>query len=104
MNERKFDGKGRIYAQFRPGYPKAFMDCLCSTIGIVKGSVLADIGSGTGILTRQLLAYGNIVYAVEPNDDMRKIAEDDLRAFPNFVSVKATAENTTLPDLSLIHI
>lgn len=101
MNERKFDGKGRIYAQFRPGYPKAFMDWLCSTIGIVKGSVLADIGSGTGILTRQLLAYGNIVYAVEPNDDMRKIAEDDLRAFPNFVSVKATAENTTLPDQSV---
>lgn len=101
MNERKFDGKGRIYAQFRPGYPKAFMDWLCSTIGIVKGSVLADIGSGTGILTRQLLEYGNVVYAVEPNDDMRNIAEDDLRAFPNFVSVKATAENTTLPDQSV---
>lgn len=101
MNENKFDGKGLIYAQFRPGYPRAFMDYLCSTIGIVKGSVLTDIGSGTGILTRQLLEYGNVVYAVEPNDDMRKIAEDDLHAFPKFVSVKATAENTTLPDQSV---
>ena len=34
----------------------------------------------------------------EPNDDMRKIAELNLSFKNNFISIRATAENTTLSD------
>lgn len=101
MNENKFDGLGGIYARFRPGYPDFFIDDLFADVGVSRGSVLADIGSGTGILTRQLLARGCLVYAVEPNDDMRRIAEKALSGFPDFISVHGTAENTTLPDVGI---
>lgn len=59
-------------------------------------SVIADIGSGTGIISKALLEKGSTVYGVEPNADMRKIAEGTLSGFPNFRSVDSTAENTTL--------
>lgn len=101
MNENKFDGMGKVYSRFRPNYPQAFIDCLFGNVGVSKNSVIADIGSGTGILTKQLLERGNTVYAVEPNADMRAVAESDLSEFENFISISGTAENTTLPESSI---
>ena len=59
-------------------------------------SRIADIGSGTGILTRQLLEKGNRIYAVEPNADMRMTAEENLKAYPGFISVNGIDERTAL--------
>ena len=96
MNAAKFDGMGNVYAKYRPSYPQEFIDFLYSEVGINKNSVIADIGSGTGILTKLLLERGNKVFSVEPNDDMRVVAETNLNNYDNFISVKAVAENTTL--------
>ena len=49
MNETKFNGMGKIYAKFRPTYPKEFIDYLYSDVGINADSIIADIGPGTGI-------------------------------------------------------
>lgn len=104
MNENKFDGKGEIYAQFRPNYPRKFINYLCESVGFNCDSIVADIGSGTGILTRQLLEGVKTVYAVEPNEDMRKIAEKELEKSHGFVSVNATAENTSLSRASVDYV
>ncbi|MDQ3929373.1 MAG: class I SAM-dependent methyltransferase, partial [Chloroflexota bacterium] len=40
---------------------------------------------------------GNIVYAIEPNREMRGAAERLLSAYPNFRSLDGRAEATTLP-------
>ena len=101
MNETKFDGMGKIYAQFRPSYPDELFDYLYTDGGIKKSSVIADIGSGTGKLTMALLEKGNTVFAVEPNEDMRKVAEQNLKAYDGFVSVNSTAENTGLKEASI---
>lgn len=77
------------------------MDYLYSVVAITNKSVLADIGYGTGILTRRLLEKGNTVYAVEPNDNMRRTAEQSLCDYRNFVSVCGIAKNTTLADQSI---
>ena len=47
------------------------------------------------------LENGNRVFGVEPNDDMRIFAEHRLQNFPNFVSVKARAEDTSLAKASI---
>ncbi len=80
------------------------MEYLYSEVGITKESVIADIGSGTGILTDLLLRQNSYVYGVEPNKDMRNIAEKELTAYDNFVSVNASAENTGLLDDSVDYI
>jgi len=101
MNEQKFDGKGEVYSKFRPSYPKLFIEYLQSEVGINGSSIIADIGSGTGKLTQLLLGIGKKVFAVEPNDDMRGFAETEFKDNVKFVSVNATAENTTLEDSSV---
>lgn len=66
--------------------------------GLGVGARVADIGSGTGIFTRQLLEAGFDVSAVEPNEAMRLAAEEDLQGYPGFHSIAASAEGTGLPD------
>jgi SAM-dependent methyltransferase len=63
--------------------------------------VIADIGSGTGLLTELFLQHGNRVFGVEPNPEMRAAGENFLARFPRFVSVSGAAEATTLPDGSV---
>jgi len=99
-NTQKFSGKADVYQKARPSYAQAMLDFIAQKWQIGNGSMVADIGSGTGILTRQLLGLGARVYAVEPNADMRAKAEEMLGDNPNFVSVIGTAEQTGLPDHS----
>ncbi len=102
-NEERFTGKADIYKKFRSSYPDELIDYLYSKVGLSKDSVIADVGSGTGIFSRLLLERGSCVYCVEPNDDMRRIAENDLSTYGSekFTSIKATAENTGLPEKSV---
>jgi SAM-dependent methyltransferase len=101
MNEHKFSGKADIYAKYRPAYPDAFLEYLYSQAGFQKDSVIADIGSGTGIFTRLLLGKGSLVYGVEPNEDMRKAAGQELAEYKNYICVPHTAESTGLNDRSI---
>ena len=96
-----FTGKADIYAKYRPRYPKVYIDYLFSTNHLKDDRIVADIGSGTGIFSRQLLERGLHVIGVEPNDEMRKVAEQSLNQYSRFSSVKATAENTTLKGNSI---
>lgn len=89
------------YIKYRPGYPAEVFDTLVAESCLTPQSVVADLGSGTGILTAEFLARGNVVYAVEPNDAMRAAAEELFGASDRFRSVAATAEATTLPDASV---
>jgi SAM-dependent methyltransferase len=93
---QKFTGKAGGYAKYRPHYPEDFIDYLIASNSLHPGSVIADIGSGTGILTAQMLDRGYTVMAVEPNRDMREEAEKLLCANPAFRSVNGAAEATTL--------
>lgn len=74
------------------------MDILRQTCGLSATTRVADVGSGTGNLTRLFLDNGNPVWAVEPNPEMRAAAETLLGDRPGFTSVAGSAEATTLPD------
>ena len=96
-----FTDKVDIYAKYRPSYPNEYIEYLLSANELNENQIVADIGSGTGIFSRQLLDSGLHVIGVEPNDDMRKMAEQSLKRYPRFQSIKATAENTTLKENSV---
>src|SRR5688572_11749971 len=92
----RFTHRADAYVKSRPSYPAGLFDVLRDECGLGPSSVVADLGSGTGIFTRLLLERGATVHAVEPNDDMRGEAERTLASEPRFHSVKGTAEATTL--------
>jgi len=92
----RFSSRVDSYARYRPSYPPAAIELLSARCGLNAAAAVADVGSGTGILTEQLLASGARVFAVEPNDAMRAAAEAHLGGVAGFASVKGTAEVTTL--------
>lgn len=98
---KKFTGIANEYTQSRPSYAAEFIECLFDKYGFSASSVIADIGSGTGKFAKQLLDKGCNVICVEPNTDMRLVAEKELCEYPNFKSVAGSAENTMLPDNSV---
>jgi len=97
----RFSNRVENYVKYRPGYPPEVVGLFKTELGLREDSVIADIGCGTGILTRLLLENGNRVFGVEPNAAMRSAAEQYLNEFPGFLPVDGTAENTTLADASV---
>ena len=97
----RFDHRASFYSKYRPGYPRELLRILGREIGFDSRDVVADVGSGTGLLTRLFLENGNRVFGVEPNDEMRSYAEGALAGFRSFVSVRGRAERTTLPRKSV---
>jgi len=98
---QRFTGRVGNYDRYRPTYPRAILNLLETDCGLTSASVIADVGSGTGILSELFLQNGNRVCGVEPNDEMRKAGERRLEHYPRFTSVAATAEATTLDDASV---
>ena len=96
----RFSDRVAEYDRWRPGYPPAVLDVLRREGGLRSDHVVADVGSGTGILTRLFLDHGHLVYGVEPNAAMAERAEHAL-AGRRFVSVRACAESTGLPEASM---
>jgi SAM-dependent methyltransferase len=95
----RFSDRVDYYVKYRPGYPEPLVGLLQEKVA--RLAVVADIGSGTGILTRQLLDAGYEVYGVEPNAPMRSAAEQSIGGNPLFHTVSGTAEITLLADLSV---
>ena len=100
-NAYRFSQRVDNYIRYRPRYPPTVLDLLRAECGLTASHVIADVGSGTGILSELFLKNGNPVFGVEPDPDMRAGAEHYLRGFPTFTSVPATAEATTLPARSV---
>ena len=94
---QRFTGRVEDYSRYRPGYPPELLDLLRRECALTESSVVADVGSGTGILARLFLENGNRVIMVEPNDEMRHAGWRLLSGHGSFESVAGTAEATTLP-------
>lgn len=91
-----FSGKAQYYNS-RPTYPKECIDYLINKFGLSSDSVIADIGAGTGILTKPFLDFGCSAYAVEPNDDMFSELSKNLSQYQNINFLKTSAEATEIP-------
>jgi SAM-dependent methyltransferase len=98
---RRFDQRAGWYSKYRPGYPGKIVEILRKKAGMEQDDVVADVGSGTGLLTKIFPENGNRVFAIEPNDEMRSYADKDLAGFLNFISVRGTSEHTTLHSRSV---
>jgi SAM-dependent methyltransferase len=96
-----FGPKVADYVASRPDYPAAMFDWLEAQGALRPGMRVADVGAGTGLLTRDLLARGATVLAVEPNDAMRAACDRLLAGTVGYVSAAGTAESIPAADDSL---
>ena len=87
-----FGGVAQQYERARPGYPEDAVDWL-----VGDAQAVVDLAAGTGKLTRQLVARGLEVTAVEPSPQM---LEQLRAAVPGVLAVEGAAEAMPLPDHS----
>jgi len=95
---RRFTHRVDTYARHRPSYPREVTGLLRKECGLTADSRIADIGSGTGLLSELFLEEGCEVFGVEPNPEMRAAGARLLARYPRFHSVEGRAEATGLPD------
>jgi SAM-dependent methyltransferase len=100
----RFSDRVENYESYRPRYPDGVLQILRQETSLSPLSLVADIGSGTGLSSELFLENGNTVFAVEPNRHMRQAAERRLERYAGFHSVSATAEATSLPDRSIDYV
>lgn len=91
-----FSTKVEDYVASRPDYPGALFDALDTACGLHAGATVADVGAGTGLLTRGLLRKGYRVIAVEPNPEMRRAADLLLGGLEGYFSMDGCAESIPL--------
>jgi SAM-dependent methyltransferase len=84
-----FQHGAAAYERGRPGYSPELMAWLAEHLGLQPGRTVLDVGAGTGKLTRELVATGATVLAVEPVPGMREILE---RVVPEAQILDGTAE------------
>jgi SAM-dependent methyltransferase len=90
----RFSDRVDEYVKYRPTYPAVAIDTI---IADLSGSVVADIGAGTGISTRLLANRGLQVWAIEPNPAMSA----SIGNHPQITIQTAPAEATGLADQSV---
>ncbi len=95
----RFSNRATEYDRCRPAYPDAVYTELDRHCAAVPRRA-ADMGAGTGIFTEGLLSRGWRVDAVEPNAEMRRVAESRLGRYSGFRSVSRGAEDTGLAESS----
>jgi ubiquinone/menaquinone biosynthesis C-methylase UbiE len=90
-----YEGLANGYNDARPSYPDAAIAHLSSVAGLV-----ADIGAGTGIFTRQLacLLPQATVVGIEPSIDMRRMAEAASKHLDNISFLAGSAEELPFAD------
>src|SRR5260370_2845147 len=99
--KQRFPNRAADYVRDLAGYPPAVLDLLRAECGLLRGHVIADIGSGTGLLSKLFLENGNRVFGVEPNPEMRQAGEEYLASYDGFSSIEGSAESTPLGDSSV---
>jgi len=85
--ERRRAGFDRIaerYDATRVGYPDALVDGMLATAGVGPGDPVLEVGCGTGQLTRQLVARGVALTAIDLGPAMvavarKRLADRDVR-------------------------
>ncbi len=88
-----------VYEAGRPQYPPAVYDALERRCDLSEGVRVLEIGPGTGLVTRRLLAAGASVAAVEPNANLAAFLREAFADVgPAFDVLEAPFEEADVED------
>jgi SAM-dependent methyltransferase len=100
-SKTRFNAVADDYAAARPNYPPALLRWFCGALRPGEGEIVVDVGSGTGIFSRQLrqaLPAATELIGVEPAAEMRAQAKQAILAGEKLDYREGTAERLPLPD------
>jgi SAM-dependent methyltransferase len=95
MSWAHFEQMAEDYASARPPYPDALFEALRAEGVIGPGLDVLEVGAGSGLATRELVASGSRVVALEPGRDLATLLE---RAVPGAAVVRGRLEDVPLTD------
>lgn len=93
-NASRFSGVAGLYDRVRPTPPAELADLLVRYAG-GRPATVVDLGCGSGLSSRWAAGWSDAVVGVEPNADMRAVAE--ASSPPNVRFVDGFAHDTGLP-------
>lgn len=101
LNEKKkfddsFDKYAQSYDEIRPKYPKEIYETIFKLIG--EETKILEVGSGSGIATKELAKSKAQIYAVEPGENLHAISKVKLKDFDNVHCICDTFENIKLEE------
>ncbi|MDE6764012.1 MAG: class I SAM-dependent methyltransferase [Oscillospiraceae bacterium] len=94
-NAERFSGFADVYENARPKVPKYPINVICRYLGKAP-QLVVDMGCGTGLSSDIWQEVSDKIIGIEPNDEMRSIAEKKSSTKMNFI--KAFSDNTGLDD------
>ena len=94
-----FGSAAGTYESGRPDYPIQAVDWMLQpVVGGERSLRVADVGAGTGKLTRAIVELGAEVVAIDPDAKMLAALREHVHGVPTFVG---SAESLPLPDASV---
>ncbi|MCP4176841.1 MAG: class I SAM-dependent methyltransferase [bacterium] len=91
----EFNRKAELYHKYRWDYSPESINFISNKGEINKDTVIADIGAGTGILTKHFIDKSDNIFAVEPDGNMLSILDANHSGIK---PIKGFAHN--LPEIS----
>ncbi len=101
INTERFSTRASDYVKYRPGYPIDIIHYLEGHCQLEADSTIVDVGAGTGISSALFLDSGYGVIAIEPNNEMRHQAIEQLGDHKGFKAKAGAAEDTGLESKSV---
>src|SRR5262249_10190409 len=91
-HRRLFGGDPAAYDRGRPDYPSRVYEILTARCGLRSGAATLEIGPGSGLATRRLLALGaDPLVAVEPDERLAAYLSERLRAEGHSIDLRVEA-------------
>ncbi|NNE08688.1 MAG: methyltransferase domain-containing protein [Gemmatimonadetes bacterium] len=91
-SKERFAATADFYHRSRPSYPPESIDWIVKATSLPSTGRVLDLGAGTGLFTRLWQERGYDVLGLEPNDEMRTLAEQEGGRY-----AKGSGEETGLP-------
>jgi len=93
MSSWHFERMAADYASARPPYPAVIFEVMRAEGAIGPGLRVLEVGAGAGLATRELVAAGSQVVAIEPGRALGSL----LEAVPGVRVLPTTLEDAELP-------
>jgi len=100
-DSRSFDRVAEIYDAYRPPYPEELVETILNKSGIPARGKILEIGSGTGKATLPFARRGYEILCIEPGENLAKVAQDNLRNWPEVYWEIATFQDWHVQEQSL---